>query len=127
MSRCRFNVDDECIAHGYSDRCYTDALPDHYCFAACPHDDGVFPSGPLLLCLNCQKQLPLGASNDDDPRVAVEIRAAELAVLKRGAFTSHEANQGWAAWHHDWPTDPPVDSQAGWLAAAIANHDENSQ
>jgi hypothetical protein len=40
-------------------------------------------------CSSCREWLSLGESNDDDPRVAVEVRAAELAARRGfGSFAN---------------------------------------
>lgn len=82
MARCKFTTGDECTVHRLSDRCYTDALPDRYCFAACPHDDGVYPDGALLRCLNCQVLVSLGPAASVDPdEFTLAIRLNEIAVM----------------------------------------------
>ena len=123
-----FNMNDQCKTHNASDRCYTDALPDRYCFAACPHDDGVYPNGVLLRCLNCQVQLPLGPANDGGEhaeRVAAEKRASEIVASQR---TNDEREMdGFSACRRDSDYVPDLDDGwwwAGWLAYRIEiDHD----
>jgi hypothetical protein len=67
------------------------------------------PGADARLCSSCREWLPLGPSNDDDPRVAVEARAAEIAAyLGDGPLTCFDFG-----WH----------GEAGLLAAVIATHD----
>ncbi len=132
--RCKFNVDDECITHDYSERCYTDGIADRYCFEACPHGCGIIPGRFTMSCLNCLKQLPYGPSRDDSPQVALEMRAAELAqdienigatILRRASFEAYGMNL-----FHNEPneTAPANDGEwAGYLAAQIAHHEEPSE
>ncbi len=83
-----------------------------------------------LVCLDCGVWLSLGPSADDDERVRVEIRAAELAARRgfgsfsncgagceRCGFVTHKSN-------NDSPYDRCNARQfdAGWLAREIATH-----
>lgn len=81
-----------------------------------------------VTCDDCGAWLSLGPSNDDDPRVAVEVRAAEIAAdedelmgvcesfgwesLLAPKFSTDPADAGYAdKWH------------AGYLAHQIVAHD----
>jgi hypothetical protein len=79
-----------------------------------------------IICETCGHWLSLGEANDADPRVAVEIRASELATKwkrvggVRRIITEAERT-GW----HRWPYVTPEgdEESAGWLAAQILNHE----
>lgn len=63
------------------------------------------------------------------PAVAIEIRAAELADLYSSHATTSESG-GWNAWpgDHRYPSDAGYEQwHAGWLARAIAMHDEEQR
>lgn len=77
-------------------------------------------------CLDCGTWLPLGPSADDSEAVRIEIRAAELARLKAGAFVTGDVWSGWDAHRNNY--DPPPwpycpDAWAGYLARCIVTHE----
>lgn len=75
------------------------------------------------VCLHCGAWLPLGPSNDEDERVKVEMRAAELVVIVPDSL--EETILEWAGRRHfvEGHEEPnSFGGQAGWLAAAIATH-----
>lgn len=83
------------------------------------------------VCQSCGAWLPLGPANDEDERVKVEIRAAELAVRKGfGSWANHGAGCercGYCAAKndvHDSPTQQCKGHEydAGWLAHEIQEH-----
>lgn len=77
-------------------------------------------------CLDCGAWLPLGPSNDEPAEVRVEMRAAELAARPISEASIRD-RQGWLVFVHN--TQPGADdySPAGYLAAAIATHDEEQR
>lgn len=90
-------------------------------------------------CCQCHEHLTLGPSNDDDERVRVEMRAAELAsgyTKERGVIdgTSLDEDVGWlihvSEWtHHDRERGTPVndEQQAGYLARCIWTHCDDGE
>lgn len=106
-----------------------------------PHRNGYLDSvdvagRAIRTCSSCGSWLPLGPANDDDERVRVEARAAELAHhdFDCADFTQSE----WMGWNGDEEyimcgqfrnvfDDMSEERFAGWeagvLAAAIAAHD----
>jgi hypothetical protein len=82
-------------------------------------------------CGDCGTWLPLGESDETDPRVAVEIEAARLAAhLHFDDFPEDEpedewADYGWAA--HTSGCDVYEGTWHGWLAAVIATHTDGDQ
>lgn len=87
------------------------------------------PLVPVRICQACLEWLPLGPSNNDDPNVAVEIRAAEIAgVLRhRGVIEDYDEREadGFAAAERnsDYAADPDDHWwHAGYLARCIATH-----
>lgn len=83
-------------------------------------------------CERCGAWLSLGPSDETDPRVAVEIRAAELAVASDGnylAFRDIATPPEFWGWHmhmysyDDDEIDADGEHAAGYLARAIAAHD----
>lgn len=86
------------------------------------------PREPLVIgqcrCEACGEVVPLGPS-DEEP-VAVEVRAAKLAVQPAGTYVSADAQSGWVCAVNDcdpppWPHCP--DAWSGWLAHEIKMHD----
>jgi hypothetical protein len=83
-------------------------------------------------CVDCSAWLSLGPSDETDPRVALELRAATLSHTTFSLLIDCE-NCGWEA-HDDIDTDHDRDCQypwperdgfdAGYLARCIANHDK---
>ncbi len=82
-------------------------------------------------CLDCGAWLSLGEANDDDPRVAVEIRAAEIAADDDELMGMCESF-GWESLlAPKFSTDPVDDGysqkwHAGYLARCIATHSEDA-
>lgn len=79
-------------------------------------------------CLACGYNFPLGPANDT-PEVLVEVRAAELALTKPGAFVSNDAWSGFDA--HKSNDDPPPwpecpDAWAGWLSREMLIGEQES-
>lgn len=87
-------------------------------------------------CVRCRDYKSLGPSNDDDPNVAIEIRAAEIAAaFTDGEHTTHCMDAleqgGWkiekllatdaVSDAIEWST-PNAGSTAGYLARCIATH-----
>ena len=66
-----------------------------------PTAPGLVPSGiemTITRCNRCDSMLSLGASNDADERVGVEIRAAEIAALGIGTphlWITRDEDHGW--------------------------------
>ena len=88
-------------------------------------------------CIECEAWLSLGPSNDADPNVQVEIEAARLAALHRdGRRIPHNGTRGrgtatgcagcgWNLEHRSAPLlDGKRNTDAGYLARCIAQHDE---
>lgn len=76
-------------------------------------------------CVSCGATMILGPANDDDPRVVVELRAAEIASAWKGRrepfdmpLTAAEKS-GCDKWPY---LDPTNDELAGFLAVQIINH-----
>lgn len=80
-------------------------------------------------CGVCGAWMSLGPANDDDPRVAVEVRAAEIAILsvERRASAPIEwcSIQEWFGL--DAADDIGEGYLAGHLARTIAAHDEKGE
>lgn len=88
------------------------------------------------ICDDCHAWLPLGHSDETPERVAVEIRAAELAAaFTKDRGTADDAtideNVGWLVHLNEWTHldrergFPVNDEQhTGWLAREIATHKE---
>jgi hypothetical protein len=75
-------------------------------------------------CATCGAWLPLGPS--DETRVAVEVRAAELAVAWKPATVHEEI--GWLLVTTAAQQVPANEGQlAGYLAHAISNHDDEQE
>lgn len=86
-----------------------------------------FRDAALILCVDCRESLSLGPSNDSDPRVAIEIRAAALVEhiddwafgmldddeIRGYSLAEASAQQHTDGWH------------AGYLARCIAEHKDN--
>jgi hypothetical protein len=94
----------------------------------CPVDEATH-----LICCTCKAQLPWGESNDDDERVAIEMRAAEIAPNDRWydeprfEFESYGAlcfmNGGTPGNAGDGGnSDHASDEWAGYLAQVIRTH-----
>ncbi len=79
------------------------------------------------ICKQCAGYAGWSVANDRPLQVTIEVRAAELAMfgLLSRPMTADEV-AGWEAGHHrrDLSREAPVPYCAGWLAHAIANHDE---
>lgn len=90
-----------------------------------------------MKCERCGDYMKLGPSNDDDPRVAVEMRAAEIAAVLDDAdalcdwtlsnetfvsFTTFEERRGWSIAESNMQTHSDA-WQSGYLARCIAEHD----
>lgn len=106
---------------------------------ACPHkhiivtkyDCNGLPD-PLELsfneCLDCGQWQGMGPSNDADERVAVEIRAAEIAASEQlpkcgdQPFEQKCERCGWEDWGGHVECAPSW--HAGYLARCIATHEE---
>jgi hypothetical protein len=105
----------------------------------CSHDTYMFNVYKLLgdgrsrhtyECGKCHAWLSLGPANDADPRVAVEVRAAEIASIGRDAASMWMSNEmsdserdGWGTHMRDWDHITIEGAEwAGYLAAAIASH-----
>jgi hypothetical protein len=78
-----------------------------------------------LVCLDCGTWLPLGPSADDDERVRIEVRAAELVAA--GGPDRHCERCGWDMHRHGFYCAPSsghdeADFHAGWLAREITTH-----
>lgn len=81
-------------------------------------------------CGSCWEVLPLGPSDETDPRIAVEIRAAEIAADGEPSTNTRDGlliREG-AGWHAaalgfdaDWCTGD-ADCLAGFLANRITSH-----
>lgn len=125
-----------------------DPFPDPRDGYAFTFDPG-FATCEQFRCLDCGAWLPLGPADDDDPNVAIEIRAAEIAAhkfdmqhrLSSRFKTTHGELAGWRGEEviaqlevigsdglrrvdHDIPLN--LDSpnwRAGYLARCIAEHD----
>ena len=79
-----------------------------------------------LRCQSCGAIVPFGPSDDADPAVQIEIRAAELAldfpadddsfddIAEEVGRVSHELDDFAPSLDDEWP---------GWLARQIATHD----
>lgn len=92
-----------------------------------------------IVCNDCGAWLPLGPSSDDDERVQVEIRAAEIAAdfLKVKPRSLEGASRflrdldgdelsGWIIAQYDSDKQPGTAAEwSGWLARAIATHEED--
>lgn len=87
------------------------------------------PEVGCLVCDSCGEWLSLGESNESDERVAVEIRAAELANLAHSHADQMES-YGWSCWSRGNSDDPcgTVSNDprwhAGWLGREINEHTE---
>lgn len=87
------------------------------------------PRPTTLECDLCRAQLPLGPSDESDPRVAVEVRAAEIAATLRETKVPslNECEQhGWET-HANDDIAPPIlcgrqKFDSGYLAREIVNH-----
>jgi hypothetical protein len=121
------------------------------------HNDSVMIAGSIRVvssrrCLDCGAWLSLGPANDDDDRVKVELRAAELAAdMRLGVgIGGHRPDHctGEHCWHYyadEGECDGPCcycerdymlvlpesvaqgrdyECQTGYLAACIADHDD---
>jgi hypothetical protein len=78
-----------------------------------------------LWCSLCRDYVSLGPANDVG--CEVEIRAAELSRVPRGAFVTSDAQSGWYCGEKDfdpppWPHCP--DAWSGWLAHHITSHQD---
>ena len=83
----------------------------------------VFESAPGVdcqVCWHCDELVGWGPSNDSDPAVAIEIRAAELA-----GDTTASMFAGWE--QHYFGTSPGPGREVPWLARQIWSHDENKE
>lgn len=93
-------------------------------FATAPRAVG-FDCGRMN-CVTCGAWLSLAAANDDDPRVAVEIRAAE----RFASYLDHNYRPGVDRFDY-CPTTKSDElcalCESLYLAAAICNHDENRE
>lgn len=117
MSRCKHRIVDRRYWHN-----------DRWC-------DDVHNGEPCaVVCIFCREWLPIGQSNDEDPRVAVEIRAAEIAAgvkpavnpaIAYAASCGYDDKQtpfawgcGWVGLENAW--------LAGYLAREIVEHDKEA-
>lgn len=81
-------------------------------------------------CYGCGMRMGLGPANDADPRVAVEVRAAEIASIGRDAASMWLSNEmsdserdGWETHMRDWDHIRIEGAEwAGYLARCIATH-----
>jgi hypothetical protein len=104
--------------------------PRHRCGVVAP---GVisskWPAGCIdwRVCSDCHAWLPLGAATDT-AETAIEVRAAELAMrwapMARDATTFLERHGWYHARDGYAPSIDHAESRAGWLAHAIATHDD---
>lgn len=89
----------------------------------------VMPEGwDCCVCVTCGEWLPLGPAHDDDERVRVEVRAAELAAEWRPVggvvhLLTEGERIGWVGWPYRQPTT--TDEWIGFLAAQIQNHEQD--
>lgn len=79
-------------------------------------------------CIQCDAVLSMGPSDETDPPVTLEIRAAELAAAwtRDGAaakIASADEMAGWGGWPYRQPTT--AGEWAGFLAAQIVNHERD--
>lgn len=85
-------------------------------------------------CLNCGATLPLGPSNDSDPRVQLEMRAAELAtdadhmkrLIHNGIPGEDDEVDGYLT-SFNGKRAPSNEAQwAGYLARCISTHNKEA-
>lgn len=136
--RCRPS-EDVCLEHSRP------LIGERFCADGCKHErraqhnEPCSVRGPRVLvkslrCLDCSAWLSLGPARDDGEhkqRVAMELRAAQLANTPKGAYVRNGEAAGWDA--HVTGDDVPWDGSeeschwhAGYLARAIATHTEET-
>ena len=101
----------------------------HNCGRPCATASGEPLALAFRWCDDCLDYVPLGPSDETDPRVAVEIRAAELAVLSVERRDS--APIGWCSIQEwlglDADDDIGEGYLAGYLARCIVDHDSATE
>jgi hypothetical protein len=101
------------------------------CDVPCWFTSASFETPDGKKCLRCNEWLPLGPANDAPAEVAIEVRAAEIAVsVDYGCFLRHVsciddcAGCGWRDRRADYtPMFTTGDYAAGYLARCIHDHD----
>ena len=107
----------------------------HNCGRPCATASGETLAFAFRWCDDCLDYVPLGPSDETDPRVAVEIRAAELAghmswfLGGPGApvDTIDKSELRGCSQHRNNGTPANDHEHAGYLARCIADHDSATE